>query len=163
MDKKIIPNLGEKHYTATVFIVSKMKPRKFLLTHHIKYDKWMPPGGHIEPMENPVEAAVREVKEESGVDIQAFLKDVKVIDERANILPLPTFLLEERIDPYGDFPEHYHLDFVYVIEVPMQEVNHQIEESHNIGWFSLEEMKDLPMFDNVRHEIDIVLEKLENS
>ena len=75
MNKKIIPQEGEKHYTATVFVVSQKNPRKFLLTHHIKYDKWMPPGGHIEAMENPVEAAVREVKEESNVDIQSFLGD----------------------------------------------------------------------------------------
>lgn len=160
MDKKIIPQLGEKHYTATVFVVSQKTPRKFLLTHHIKYDKWMPPGGHIEPLENPVEAAIREVKEESGVDIQSFLSDIKVIDDRASILPRPTFLLEERIDLHGDHPEHYHLDFVYVIEVPMQEVNHQIEESHDIGWFTVEEMKELPMFDNVRHEVAVVLEKI---
>lgn len=153
---------GQKHYASTVFVVSDTKPRKILLTHHKKFDKWMPPGGHIEKMENPIEAAVREVKEESGVDIEPFLKQIKKIDDRASILPLPAFILEEKVDAYGDQPDHYHIDFVYTFEVPMQEVSHQIEESHNIGWFSREELKDLPMFDNVIHEIDIILEKIGN-
>ena len=151
---------GQKHYTATVSVVSESKPRKFLLAHHKKFDKWMPPGGHIEKMENPVEAAVREVKEESSIDIAPFLNKVKAIDERVSSLPLPMFILEERIDAYADQPEHYHLDFVYVIEVPLQDIKHQEKESHNIAWFTVEETKDLPMFDNIRHEISTVLGKI---
>lgn len=151
---------GQKHYTATVLVVSENEPRKFLLVHHKKFDKWMPPGGHIEKMENPVEAAVREVEEESGIDIKPFLEKVKSIDDRAKSLPLPKFILEEKIDAHGRQPKHYHLDFVYVIEVPLQDIRRQEKESHDIGWFTVEETKDLPMFDNVRQEIDMTLAKL---
>lgn len=151
---------GQKHYTATVFVVSKSTPRKFLLTHHKKFDKWMPPGGHIEDMENPLEAAIREVKEESGIDISPFLEKINIIDDRARALPLPMFVLEERIDPYGDQAEHYHIDFVYVIEMDEQPVIHQEKESHQIGWFTVEDIQNIPVFDNVRHEIEAVLAKL---
>lgn len=153
---------GQKHYTATVFVVSESRPRKILLVHHKKFDKWMPPGGHIEKMENPIEAAVREVKEESGVDIKPFLQKIDKIDDRAKILPLPTFILEETIDHHGEQPEHYHIDFVYTFEVPMQELSHQIDESYDIGWFAREDLENLPMFDNVIHEIDVILKKIGN-
>jgi 8-oxo-dGTP diphosphatase len=37
--------------------------------HHIKADMWIPPGGHIEPGEHPVEAVWREFKEELGYEL----------------------------------------------------------------------------------------------
>ncbi|MEE0742319.1 MAG: NUDIX hydrolase [Emergencia sp.] len=38
--------------------------------HHENRDIWMVPGGGIEAGENSIEAAVREVKEETGLDIE---------------------------------------------------------------------------------------------
>lgn len=151
---------GQKHYTSTVFIVSKERPIKVLLVHHKKFEKWMPPGGHIEHDENPIEAVIREAQEESDIDIRSYIEESKTIDDRAISLPLPTFILEERIDAHGDHPEHYHIDLVYAVEVPYQAVKHRAEESHDIGWFTEKEMKDLPMFSNVEHEIEYILSKL---
>ena len=39
--------------------------------HHEDHDIWMVPGGGIEAGENAAEAAVREVKEETGLEIEA--------------------------------------------------------------------------------------------
>ena len=54
-----------------VFIINE---NKVLLTRR-KNTGWMdgylcPPGGHIEPGESPTDAALRELKEELGVDVQ---------------------------------------------------------------------------------------------
>jgi 8-oxo-dGTP pyrophosphatase MutT (NUDIX family) len=49
-----------------VFIVYK---DKVLLRLHDKYKEWYGVGGHIELDEDPAEAAVREVKEEVGLDV----------------------------------------------------------------------------------------------
>ncbi|MGF6377038.1 8-oxo-dGTP diphosphatase [Clostridiales Family XIII bacterium PM5-7] len=38
--------------------------------HHEDRDIWMVPGGGIEPGENSIEAAIREAKEETGLDIE---------------------------------------------------------------------------------------------
>lgn len=38
-----------------------------LLVSHINAGRWLPPGGHVEPDENPVDAARREADEELGV------------------------------------------------------------------------------------------------
>ena len=38
--------------------------------HHEDRDIWMVPGGHIEEGESAIDAAIREVKEEAGLDIE---------------------------------------------------------------------------------------------
>ena len=53
-------------FTVEVFIVHK---DKVLLRKHDKYGIWLSVGGHIELNEDPNQAAVREVKEEVGLDV----------------------------------------------------------------------------------------------
>lgn len=149
---------GEKHFTASVWIISKGMPKKALLLHHRKHEKWLQPGGHVEKFENPVEAAIREVKEETGVDISFLAKKVQTIDVEASFLPVPTYLMEQYIPPHGDEPEHFHLDMQYVVEVDEQEIVHNIQESHDIGWFTLEEVLTLPIYKDTK----IILSKLLN-
>lgn len=156
-----IPSYGGKHYTTTVFLVTEEQPQRVLLVHHKKMDKWMPPGGHQEGKENSYEAAIRETKEETSIDISDYLPKPKQIDERAVSLPLPRYILEERIDARGDQPEHYHLDLIYVVSVPYQEVVRQESESHSIGWFSEEEVSKLPVFENVAILINAIFNSLE--
>lgn len=158
---KEIPSSGEKHYTSTVFLITEGIPQQVLLVHHKKMDKWMPPGGHQENDENAYETAIREVREETGVNITEYLPKPKQIDDRAVSLPLPSYILEERIDARGEQPEHFHLDFIYVVTVPHQEVSRQEEESHSVGWFTEEEIGKLPVFENVAIMINAILNSLE--
>lgn len=158
---KEIPSPGEKHYTATVFLITEETPQQVLLVHHRKMNKWMPPGGHQEKDENAYQTAIREVKEETSVDISEYLSSPKQIDDRALSLPLPRYILEERIDARGDQSEHFHLDFIYVVTVPHQEPSHQESESHSIGWFIEDEVKNLPVFENVAVMINAIFNSLE--
>lgn len=151
------PAFGEKHSTATVFVVTDDKPSRVLLVHHKKFDKWMPPGGHQEALENSYEAAIREVREETGIDITPFLPKPTQLYMRASNIPLPDYILEEKIDAHGEQAEHYHLDMIYVVRVPQQEATHAKSESHSIGWFTKEEAEKLPTFDNVIATIRSVL------
>jgi ADP-ribose pyrophosphatase YjhB (NUDIX family) len=63
-----MPHLHEKlDFVSDVFIVHE---NKVLLRKHDKYKIWLSVGGHIEAGEDPTEAAIREVKEEVGLDIK---------------------------------------------------------------------------------------------
>ena len=148
MNIKISP--GEKHFTASVCIVTKEEPKRMVLVHHRKFNKWQQPGGHVEPFENPVETAVRETKEETGIDISFILNNIEAIDPMTGSLPLPRFFLEETIPAIGEEPGHYHLDHIYLVEVPYQIIKHQESEAHGIGWFTIEEAMKLPMHENGR-------------
>lgn len=148
---------GEKHFTASVWILTKSIPKKVLLVHHKKYDKWIQPGGHIERFENPIDAAIREVKEETGLDI-GFLKES--IDSTpngvTNFLKIPDFLLEQRIPSREAQPEHFHLDLQYVVQIEEKVLKYNISESKAIGWFTKHEAMELPTHEDTK----IVLHKI---
>ena len=54
-------------FTVAIFVVHG---GRILLIHHRQLDKWLPLGGHIELDEDPEAAALREAKEESGLDVE---------------------------------------------------------------------------------------------
>ena len=53
-------------FTVAIFVVQQSR---VLVIHHKKLNKWLPLGGHIELDEDPEQAALRETKEESGIDV----------------------------------------------------------------------------------------------
>jgi len=52
-------------FVATAYVV---RGGKTLLLKHKKLGMWLPPGGHIDEGETPDEAALREVREETGLE-----------------------------------------------------------------------------------------------
>ncbi|MHB8375756.1 MAG: NUDIX domain-containing protein, partial [Dehalococcoidia bacterium] len=54
----------ERHFTVSGFVVERGQT---LLHWHRKNGMWLPPGGHVEPGEDPVQAVEREVLEETGI------------------------------------------------------------------------------------------------
>jgi len=155
--KKIHALPGEKHFTATVFLVTEELPRRVLLMDHKKMGVWMPPGGHREITENPYQAAIRETLEETGIDVSGYLPQPARVDQVAVSLPLPDYFFEEKIAAHGDQPEHFHLDHIYVVRVPFQNPTNADTESNSIRWFELREIEKLPILENVAMIIGEIL------
>lgn len=150
---------GQKEFVASVMFLADTTPQKVLFVHHKKYDLWLQPGGHIEPDENPIQAAIREAEEETGIDISPFLQPGERIDEYAFPFPAPAFMVEEKIPPYGDTPEHFHLDMVYVIHLPdVVEARLEIDKANDIGWFTREEARNLKTFKNTQWMLDQLMQ-----
>ena len=101
----------ERHFTATGFVV---QDGATLLHWHAKVRAWLPPGGHIVPNEDPVQAVLREVEEETG--IQAEVVPVRSIewdvDYPTAVEPPLIIMVEDIDDPVDGF--HQHIDFIYV-------------------------------------------------
>lgn len=94
-------------FTASVFIV---KGNAVLFHKHKKIGLWLPPGGHVELDEDPNQAAMREAKEETGLDIELFGNSrlpQQPTDGTVDLIP-PMFLNRHRM---GE--SHEHIDFVY--------------------------------------------------
>lgn len=148
----------EKHFTATVVLVSSGNPRKVLLGLHKKLGVWLPPGGHIDSGETPIEAAIRETKEEAGIDVSGRFT-VRQLEDRVARLQTPDYFFEETIPEHNGTPEHRHLDFVYVLSgVPESDfVQNQIEMT-DMRWFTRDELFDpelnIPLYPNLK---DIIL------
>jgi len=139
-----------KHYTASILIMTEEEPVKTLLLTHPKLNTWMCPGGHQESFENPLEAAIREAEEETGLDISAYFEAAIPLDDRAHLLPMPKYILEVQIAPHGDDEFHYHTDMVYSVRIPQKSLVHRRRESHELRWFTAEELDTLSIFKNLR-------------
>jgi 8-oxo-dGTP pyrophosphatase MutT (NUDIX family) len=130
----------EKHFTTTAVLVSDGSPKKILLGLHKKLGVWLPPGGHIDPGETPIDSVIRETMEEAGIDIAEYFV-VTSLDERVNSLPIPTYFFEETIPEHNGVPEHKHLDFVYVLSgVPESAFVQNTAEMTDMRWFSADEL-----------------------
>ena len=102
----------KKEFVASVYLIDN---QKILLIYHHKLQKWLPPGGHVEANETPVEAARREVLEETGLEIEFMTQENLSINcWNAKSLERPYLCLLEEIPPYRDVPAHQHVDFIYV-------------------------------------------------
>lgn len=123
----------KKHFTATVYVLDKGKA---LLLFHQKYGKWLPPGGHLDPDETPVEAAHREVWEEAGLKIQLASQENLWIDRwNAVSMERPYMCLVENIPATDREEAHQHIDFIYVAT--------PLTQNPDLRWFTLEEVLSL--------------------
>jgi 8-oxo-dGTP pyrophosphatase MutT (NUDIX family) len=70
-----MPHIHDKiDFCSEVFVVFK---NKVLLRKHDKFKIWLSVGGHIELDEDPTETAVREAKEEVGLDVVLYRDPAK--------------------------------------------------------------------------------------
>lgn len=126
-------------FTVEVFVVHQ---RKVLLRLHDKYKIWLSVGGHIEQNEDPNQAAIREVKEEVGLDIELY--------DGNKPFELSTNTYEELIPPYflnihSITESHRHIGLTYFASSTTDKV---IPEKHTDVWKWLDReelilMKDL--------------------
>jgi len=149
---------GEKHLTASVLVVADTDPAHVLLVHHKKHGCWLQPGGHVEADENPLECALREAQEETGLDLSAWLKPGPKVDTYAFLIPPPDYTAEYLIPAHGEEPEHYHVDWLYIVHLPdIQALALEERAADDIGWFALDEALSLEMFENTRYLLKKVL------
>ena len=78
---------------------------------HRKLAMWLPAGGHIEEGEDPVQAVLREVSEEFGVEAEVLRTAPSVAYEGGpKQVPPPFVILDCR-----PAPDHGHVDHVYFL------------------------------------------------
>ena len=131
------------HYTSETFIVHK---DKVLLRMHEKYKFWLSIGGHIESHEDPNQAALREVKEEVGLDVVLWdaRQEFKVVEGTFRDIIPPVALNRHSA---GD--GHEHVTFVYFATATTDTV---VPEKHDDvwRWVSLEEIATMDLKENIR-------------
>ncbi|MBF5058780.1 NUDIX hydrolase [Candidatus Neptunochlamydia vexilliferae] len=146
----------KRHFTATTYILHE---EKVLLLFHPKLKKWLPPGGHIEENESPPEAARREVREETGLEI-TFIQDENIWIDRWNAKSFerPYMCLQEHVPSHKETPAHEHFDLIYLAQPA------GLPEPHGpdpIRWFTLEEVEalesDVEIFGETKEVIQLLL------
>jgi 8-oxo-dGTP pyrophosphatase MutT (NUDIX family) len=150
-----MPHIHEKiDFTVAIFVVHD---RKILLIHHRRLDKWLPLGGHIELDENPEQAALREAKEESGLEVELLGERAPTTGPGTRALITPRFLDIHRISE-----THEHIGLIYWARPKNGSVTLAAEEHHAIRWCSASDLGKLqpPISDAVRWYCSKAIEEI---
>ena len=102
-----------RHFTVSGFVVHA---GQVLLHWHPKVRAWLPPGGHIDANEDPTEAVVREVDEETGLRVEVVQTGPRLeLKYPAQVQPPFTIMIEDIHDPEEGY--HQHIDMIYFCRV----------------------------------------------
>ncbi len=146
-----------RQFTSTVYIFHN---DRVLLHKHVKHNKWLPPGGHLEANETPPEAAIREVKEETGLDIIFLEQENLTIDAYNGFsIPRPFFCLLEHIPESKKEPAHQHIDSIY-LAIPA-DTNQFDQIPVEFRWLTLDEVREIEaeLFPDCTKLLELVMEK----
>jgi 8-oxo-dGTP pyrophosphatase MutT (NUDIX family) len=125
------------HVTASAWVATPSVDR-FLLVHHRKLDRWLQPGGHVDGDADILVAALREAREETG------LENLHLADQGPNATPLDVDVhqIPARYSPAGELIEdaHEHHDIRMLVFATDDRAPQVSDESHAVKWFTHEEL-----------------------
>ena len=125
----------ERHFTVTGFVVDGDRT---LLHWHRKLGIWLPPGGHIDPNEDPVQAVLREVREETGIVAEIVPSGRSFAFTNVASLPAPISIIVADVD---GFEPHQHIDMSYVVRPVAGAAQREPEGDHGFVWVSEEQLR----------------------
>ena len=117
-------NLG--HITASGLVI---KDGAVLLIFHPYIKSWLQPGGHIDNGESPVDAAIREIYEETGFVCMPASEETAPIDIDVHEIPYNSKKGEAA---------HLHIDLLYCLKVLRQEKS---QEDIAYAWISFDKIE----------------------
>jgi len=132
---------SDGHITTSALILNPGKT-KMLLTHHKFLNLWLQLGGHFEKDPSLLDSAIRESKEESGID---------------EILPLSSEFIDldiHEIPPNlkkGE-PAHYHYDIRFLLQAKSEGLVVS-DESNDLKWVDISKEEKLFNY-NIRRLIE---------
>lgn len=119
------------HFTTSIWTVNKERTKTLMVYHNI-YDSWSWIGGHADGEEDLAKAALRELKEETGVE------NAVLVDK--DIFSLEILTVDGHMKKGKYVPSHLHFNVTYLAEAEEDQIlviNE--EENKGVKWFSLEE------------------------
>jgi 8-oxo-dGTP pyrophosphatase MutT (NUDIX family) len=120
------------HMCSSAFVLNKERT-KILMIHHNIYNSWGWLGGHCDGDSDFLHVAIKEVKEESG------LEQVTPLSEEIFTLDTLPVLGHTKRGKY--VPAHVHLSVAYLLEADEnQEIHIQEEENSGVKWIPIKEM-----------------------
>jgi 8-oxo-dGTP pyrophosphatase MutT (NUDIX family) len=117
---------GPGHLTASGVVVDSAR-RRILVLQHRKLRRWLQPGGHADGDHELAGVALKEAREETGIDALAVL--------------VPAIDLDIHDVDHGDaLGPHRHLDLRFLVAAPPGAVERGNHESTALRWITPEEL-----------------------
>ena len=130
-----------RHFTATTYVVNDGAT---LLHEHERLDRWLPPGGHIYRDELPHNSALREVTEETGLDVTLFTEADSIESETVRSLPQPRHIQLANVNVHNGRIGHQHVDMIYYAQSEHRTLAPMDGEvpASNWEWVTAEELQN---------------------
>ncbi len=131
--------------TSSLVAIFNADHTKILLTRRQDNGRFCLPGGGIEPGESAAQAAMREVKEEVGLDVQ--------ITKLVGVYSSPDYLIR-----YADGNQYQYVSMLFEASVIGGKLGLSDEVSQN-QWSTLDELKDV---DIMEHQVGRIMDAFAN-
>ncbi|MBP3582101.1 MAG: NUDIX domain-containing protein, partial [Clostridia bacterium] len=121
------------HLTTSAIVLTP-DHKKMLMVHHNIFGGLIYPGGHADNINDLLSVAIREVNEETGLDVTP-LEDGKLFGIQA--LPI-----EGHIKKGKYVPSHIHYDFVYLMQAKeddLDKIRTLESENSKVVWVALDD------------------------
>jgi len=118
------------HITGSAWIIDHSHT-KALLTHHFKLDRWLQLGGHADGDSDVLRVAMREAREESGIEVIRPLTEA-IFD--VDVHPIPARDME---------PRHLHYDVRFLLEGDADSPLVISSESKDLAWVRLTDIAQI--------------------
>ena len=119
------------HMTASAW-VQDFEHRHILMAYHNIYHSWAWLGGHADGNEDLLQVAIKEVREESGI------QNVRPVSD--NIFSIEVLTVDGH-EKHGTYvPSHLHLNVTYLMDADDRDALTVCEEENSgVRWFGLDE------------------------
>lgn len=134
---KILRSQSTPDHFCVFFVPFDKKLNQIYLGHHIKANDWIPPGGHIEENENPLDTIKREMFEELGS---------KLSNEKIEFFDITIKSIQR-----PDCQKHW--DLWYLIYMNKTDFLFDKGEFYKAIWLSFQEAKKLMKLQNFNHTL----------
>ena len=123
---------GFAHVTAGSMILNQTGDKVLMIYHNI-YRSWSWTGGHADGETEPLQTALREAREETGI------RDLKVLGGLASVDILPVWGHFKR----GKYiSSHQHLNYSYLFEADdSQPLRIKADENSQVGWIAIDDLE----------------------
>ena len=137
------------HITTSIWTVNKKRTKTLMVYHNI-YDSWSWIGGHADGEEDLISVALKELKEETGVENAVLVMD--------DIFSLEILTVQGHFKKGVYVPCHLHFNITYLAEADENEIL-RINENENKGvkWFSF---KDALEHSSEKWMVEFIYKKL---
>lgn len=139
-------------HLVSYFVVVSSETDHILLVDHKKSGLWLPPGGHVEPDEDPKETVRREAKEELGIEADFLFDEPLMVTVTGTV---------------GNVARHTDVSLWYVLQGdPKVSLDYDADEFNQIRWFKTHEIPyDLsdPHMQRFMNKLNLRVKSIANS
>ena len=141
------------HFSASALVVNE-DFTKTLLVHHNVYNGYVLPGGHADGESDFLSVAIREVKEETGIEVKPYSNEIFSIFSA----PVPGHIKR------GEFiPAHIHYDVLYLLVAKnedMEKIRKLESENSDVIWRDLDQCMGEDMVYFIRPQMEKLITQI---